>query len=172
MHFVGWIVAIAVVGIAAWWYYDERKYPMCPLCRGNAGCERKHLFDKEAWCPKHGAFLPKSGKSTPTIEEQRIWFEKCGCSNPQAHGHFYDFEFGQCPWPTMSNEAAEDTLKFLAEKRNLASGEMAAIRAEVRAAGLQENMDGDERELVTSLRFLRQLKQVVESRHIRIVFSG
>ena len=75
---------------------------------------------------------------------KKVWFEKCNCgAKVGPHGYFHIETAGQCPWPTMSMEAAEAMLPSLALDYALTADEVVALREEVEDAELPEKM-GDE----------------------------
>ncbi len=58
----GMITFVVLVTAVLYFLYENRKYPECPVCMCNEGCQRAHFFDREATCRIHGRFVPKRGK--------------------------------------------------------------------------------------------------------------
>ena len=76
----------------------------------------------------------------------QVWFEVCRCPRPrEPHGYFYDLAKGKCHTPTLSIESGELALKGIAESRRLSTKETNEISAQLRAAGLPERCDTNER---------------------------
>jgi hypothetical protein len=70
----------------------------------------------------------------------KLSFKKCDCGGPLPHGHFDHEEAGEDPFPTFSVEIGEDIIKKMEERGVISSQEAEAARAELRGAGLSENM--------------------------------
>lgn len=84
----------------------------------------------------------------------KVWFEPCHCEAEVsfgAHGYFHDSEKGVFAVPTLSMETADVVLNSLAEERNLTPDEVAAVRAQVKAAGLQEKMGSVEARIISDV---------------------
>jgi hypothetical protein len=49
------VCLIAVMAIVFW--YDGRRYPVCPTCGNNLSSKRARFFEDEAHCSEHGSFM-------------------------------------------------------------------------------------------------------------------
>lgn len=38
-------------------WYDGRRYPVCPTCGNNLSSKRARFFEDEAHCSEHGSFM-------------------------------------------------------------------------------------------------------------------
>jgi len=80
---------------------------------------------------------------------KKVWFERCNCGAESGpHGYFFTQNEGRCPWPTMSNEAAEVMLPGLGQDYDLTADEVVALREEVEAAELPERMGNKEKAML------------------------
>ena len=47
------LIVLIILG-AIWFLYDIVKYPICPICGHNLSSRKLNIWDKEAYCSKHG----------------------------------------------------------------------------------------------------------------------
>jgi len=88
---------------------------------------------------------------------KRLWFEKCLCDpDKPAHGYFHDSEKGKASVPNMSLETANGVLEEFAKEHGLSSEEVAAVEAEINAAGLPERAGDAEKTLLELIKLSEQ----------------